>query len=118
MNSVIYFSLSTFLFSLSINAFAQWDFDNSGGRIFDMRKNSQTVLTITLESVDPKRITEACNRMSRSFGNSGFAYEPLSCAFWKGKTCHIILPHKVDMRTIGHEVMHCFQGDWHKQPSK
>jgi hypothetical protein len=99
-------------------AHAQWNFDNSGGRMFDMRKNEQKTVTITIESVDPKKIQQACDRKSKQLGNSGFSYEPVACAFWYGKTCHIIMPHRVDMRTVGHEIMHCYQGDWHHQPNQ
>lgn len=106
------------LLFVPVMAHAQWSFDNSGGRIFDMRKNDQKTVTITIKSVDPKDMREACDRKSRQFGNSGFNYEPLACAFWQGSTCHIIMPHKVDMRTVGHEIMHCYQGDWHSQPNR
>lgn len=106
------------VFCLSNQSWAQWEFDNSGSRIFDMRSNSQQTMRITLESVAASEVKGACDRKSKALGYGGFSYEAIACAFWKGKTCHIILPHKVDMRTIGHEVMHCFQGDWHKQPSK
>jgi hypothetical protein len=91
----------------------QWDFDNSGSRIFDMRKNEQKKITITIESVEPKDMQQACDKKSRQLGNGGFKTPMLACSFWEGKTCHIIMPHKVDMRTVGHEVMHCFQGSWH-----
>jgi hypothetical protein len=117
MRFIIYRSAVTFLLAVSSNVYAQWDFDNSGGRNFDMRQNTQKSVKITLESVAPSEIRKACDRKSRELGNGGFSYEPIACAFWTGKTCHIIVPHKVDMRTIGHEVMHCFQGDWHKQPN-
>lgn len=106
-----------FAFCLSNQSWAQWNFDNSGSRTFDMRFNANQSVKITLESVAPSEIRKACDRKSRELGSGGFSYEPIACAFWKGKTCHIIVPHKVDMRTIGHEVMHCFQGDWHKQPN-
>lgn len=102
-----------FAFCLSNQSWAQWDFDNSGGRVFDMRQNSHKSVNITLESVAAKDVRSTCDRKSKEFGYGGFSYEPIACAFWKGKTCHIILPHKVDMRTIGHEVMHCFEGHWH-----
>ncbi len=102
------------LLIIPFTAYAQqWDFDNSGSRIFDMRKNEQKKITIIIESVDPKDMQAACNKKSKQLGNGGFNTPMLACSFWEGKNCHIIMPHKVDMRTVGHEVMHCFQGSWH-----
>jgi len=114
MNSSVVSRLSIVLVSaLMGQASAQWDFDNSGGRIFDMRDNTKKSVKITLESVDPKQIKSACDRKSKELGFGGLPHPALACAFWRGNNCHIIVPHKVDMRTIGHEVMHCFQGNWH-----
>jgi hypothetical protein len=99
---------------LPLTATAQWQFDNSGGRIFDMRDNKRKTISITIESVDPKDIKAACNKKSLEFGYGGFNnVVPMACAFWRGKSCHIIMPHKIDMRTVGHEIMHCYQEDWH-----
>lgn len=108
----------TALLFVPLVAQAQWQFDNSGSRIFDMRDNDQKTVTVTIESVDPKDVQRACDRKSKQMGNGGFNYRPLACAFWQGKSCHIIMPHKIDMRSIGHEVMHCYQGDWHSQPNQ
>lgn len=92
---------------------AQWTFNNDGTRIFDMRKNREETVRITLQSVERAKVKEECNKKSKAVGNGGFKEEPLACTFWWGSKCHIIVAHEVDMRTIGHEVMHCFQGNWH-----
>jgi hypothetical protein len=97
---------------------SQWTFNNDGSRQFDMRKNERATVKVTIESVDPRRVKDACDKKSVALGNGGFKEEMLACTFWSGSKCHIIVAHRVDMRTIGHEVMHCFQGSWHKQPSK
>jgi hypothetical protein len=108
--------LALLVFPLSVHA--GWAFDNSGERMFDLRKNETSKTTITIQNVDPKHMQKECNAYSRKIGNSGVNYQPLACAFWTKNTCHIIMPHRVDMRTVGHEVMHCFQGDWHSQPNQ
>ncbi len=92
---------------------AQWDFDNRGSRTFDMRKNDTNKSTVTIRSVNKNDVKKECDAYSRKVGNNGFNYEPLACAFWQDNKCTIIVPHLIDMRTIGHEVMHCFQGGWH-----
>lgn len=101
------------LMLVTSTAHAQWNFDNSGGREFDMSKNMTNKSTITIKYVEANKINQACNEESRKVGNNGYNYKVLACSFYWDNRCTIIVPKKVDMRTIGHEVMHCFQGDWH-----
>ena len=94
-------------------AHAQWSFDNSGGRVFDMSKNITSKTTVELKYVESKDIQKTCDTLSRKFGNNGYGYGVLACTFFWDNKCVVVVPKKVDMRTIGHEMMHCFQGDWH-----
>jgi hypothetical protein len=94
-------------------ALAQWSFDNSGSRVFDMSKNITNKSTIEIKYVEQKDIQKTCDTLSRKYGNNGYGYSVLACTFfWKDK-CVVVVPREVDMRTIGHEMMHCFHGDWH-----
>jgi hypothetical protein len=108
---IIFFGLVAIATPGSIQA--QWKFNNDGSRIFDMRKNKEDSVRITIQSVNQSQVKEECQKKSIALGNGGFKEEMLACTFWWGSKCHIIVAHKVDMRTIGHEVMHCFQGSWH-----
>jgi len=101
------------LLMLPLMANAQWSFDNSGGRVFDMSKNITKKTTIELKYVEPKDIQKTCDTLSRKFGNNGYNYGVLACTFFWDDKCVVVVPKKVDMRTVGHEMMHCFQGDWH-----
>ena len=101
------------LLMLPLMANAQWSFDNSGGRVFDMSKNLTKKTTIELKYVEPKDIQKTCDTLSRKFGNNGYNYGVLACTFFWDDKCVVVVPKKVDMRTVGHEMMHCFQGDWH-----
>lgn len=94
---------------------AQWNFDNSGSRIFDMRKNETSLTTVEIRYVNASQIQAACDEQSRKFGFNGFgAGGAMACSWnWPDK-CLMILPEMVDMRTVGHEFMHCLQGSWHK----
>ncbi len=62
-------------------------------------------------------INEACERESRRLGNKGFGYALLACSFWErsgDKTiCTIITSKATNLVTLGHEVRHCFQGEFH-----
>lgn len=101
------------LLMLPLMANAQWSFDNSGGRVFDMSKNITKKSTVELKYVEPNDIQKTCDTLSRKFGNNGYNYGVLACTFFWDDKCVVVVPKKVDMRTIGHEMMHCFQGDWH-----
>jgi hypothetical protein len=103
----------TILMAPSI-AIAQWSFDNSGSRVFDMSKNITKKTTIELKYVEPKDIQKTCDTLSRNYGNKGYSYGVLACTFFWDNKCVVVVPKMVDMRTIGHEMMHCFQGDWHE----
>lgn len=99
---------------LCVGAPAQtWDFNNSGSRIFDMSKNQTEKTVVTVRYVPAARILEACNAQSREFGFNGFPGGALACSWNWPDRCYIILPEKVDMRTVGHEFLHCLQGQWH-----
>jgi hypothetical protein len=101
------------LLMLPLMANAQWSFDNSGGRVFDMSKNITKKSTVELKYVEPNDIQKTCDTLSRKFGNNGYNHGVLACTFFWDDKCVVVVPKKVDMRTIGHEMMHCFQGDWH-----
>ena len=101
------------LLMLPLMANAQWSFDNSGGRVFDMSKNITKKTTVELKYVEPQDIQKTCDTLSRKFGNNGYKYGVLACTFFWDDRCVVVVPKKVDMRTVGHEMMHCFQGDWH-----
>ena len=95
-------------------AIAQWSFDNSGSRVFDMSKNITQKTTIELKYVETKDMQKTCDTLSRKYGNNGYSYEVLACTFFWDNKCVVVVPKMVDMRTIGHEMMHCFQGSWHE----
>ena len=90
-----------------------WDFNNSGSRIFDMSKNQTEKTVVTVRYVPAAKLLEACNAQSREFGYNGFPGGALACSWNWPDRCYIILPEKVDMRTVGHEFLHCLQGQWH-----
>ena len=94
---------------------AQWDFDNSPGRMFDMRQNLTSKTTVNISYVPASRIQAACDAQSRKFGFNGFPKGALACSWYEHDRCTMILPEKVDMRTVGHEFLHCLQANWHQE---
>jgi hypothetical protein len=99
----------------SYNAFA---YDNSPYALFSTDKNIVTQSTVKWIPVD--NVQEVCERESRRRGNNGFGYTLNACTFWDvtgpgTNTCTIITNKNPMMNTIGHEIRHCFQGNWHNE---
>ena len=106
--------LTFVLFFVVTTAQAQWTYDNSPERKFDMSRNIINRTTIEWRYVEhPSQVQAACEAESRRVGNGGFGYGVMACSFFQPDRCTIITARQVDMRTIGHEVMHCFQFNWH-----
>ena len=76
-------------------------------------KSTVNVLTLpTLEAV-----RQRCDLESTKRGKGKFGYKIDACTFWErtplGNSCTIVIPEKTNNDTLGHEVRHCFQGDFH-----
>jgi hypothetical protein len=79
---------------------------------FDTASNYTNQSTISWVIVD--NVQKACEAESRKRGYNGFGFGVLACSFYKGDQCTIITGKKTTMHSLGHEVRHCFQADWHK----
>ena len=73
------------------NAYAQWSFDNSGGRVFDMSKNITKKSTVEIKYVEPQDIQKTCDAMSRGYGNKGYNYGVLACTFFWDNKCVVVV---------------------------
>jgi hypothetical protein len=92
-----------------------WDFDNSPWRVFDMKQNLTNKTQLEIRYAKATEIQAVCDAQSRKFGFNGFPNGALACTWYQQDRCIMILPEKVDMRTAGHEFLHCLQGNWHKE---
>ena len=62
-----------------------------------------------------KNVQEACNKEGAIRGtNDKFDARTVACAYWDNNSCVIITHLKTTTHTLGHEIRHCFQGEWHK----
>lgn len=93
---------------ISQTAFASWDDPH---RQFDMSKNSPETMSITLKSVD--NVQQTCESENRKRFGKNFGFAVNACSFWEGNSCIIIVPRRASMHTLGHELLHCYQGNWH-----
>ena len=73
---------------------------------------SETI-TLTWRTVD--NVQQACEAESRRRGFNGFGYSVEACSFWNGNgtECIIITKSKTNNHELGHELRHCFQGNYH-----
>lgn len=95
-------------FLVATNAMA---FNDDPTRPFDTRANYTNQSTITWRPVDD--VQKACEAESRKRGFKGFGYGVQACSFFDGNQCTIITGKITNMHSLGHEVRHCFQGNWH-----
>jgi len=83
---------------------------------FDMTRNYSNDVSMTF--IQAKNVQAACDKESRKRGYGGFNYAVEACSFWSklpvGNSCTIITARTANFHTIGHEVRHCLQGDYHK----
>lgn len=58
-----------------------------------------------------------CEAESRRRGFNGFGYPIQACTFWdktpSGYQCTMITTKNPTIHNLGHEVRHCFQGNYH-----
>jgi hypothetical protein len=107
-------ALAVVLAVTSVNAFAYFEDPHQQ---FDMTHNMTNQTTITFKQVD--NVTAECDKESRARGGGGFGYSVDACSFWDKKlvgpdSCIVITPKTANFHTIGHEIRHCLQGNWHK----
>jgi hypothetical protein len=86
-------------------------FNDDPSQPFDTASNYTTQSTITWRTVD--NVQKVCESESRKRGYGGFGYGVQACSFFDGNQCTIITSKKTTMHSLGHEVRHCFQGNWH-----
>ena len=90
------------------SVYANWD---DPLKPFDASKNIYD--TVTVKWLAVSNLQQVCEAESKKRGKGGFGYAVNACSFWEGNTCTIITSQKPSMHSLGHEVRHCFQGNWH-----
>ena len=85
---------------------------------FLMTRNMTNRTTITFRPVN--NVQAACDAESKRLTGQGFGFGVDACSFWnnEGTQCTIITGPTANFHTIGHEVRHCIQGNFHNGKSK
>jgi hypothetical protein len=83
---------------------------------FSGESNFTNKTTVTWKQVVD--IQKECNIESKKRGYNGYNYSIEGCSFWdkdafQGNVCYILTPLKTSFWTLGHELRHCFQGNFH-----
>ena len=63
-----------------------------------------------------ENVTEVCRRAAKISTAQAMMTPPLACAMWNvaSKECVIITGTKVSHVELGHELRHCFEGNFHR----
>lgn len=97
---------------ISINSNAESPYD-----LFSTKKNFTDSSTIKWEQTS--NVQKACDKQRTDAGFPPYGYSVDACSLWKTNilgqdVCYIITAKNVSMWTMGHELRHCFQGEYHK----
>jgi len=96
-------------------------FEDDPYMFFTVGENQTNEVKITWIAVED--IQKSCDAESKKRGKNGFPYAVDACSFWGDKrnsagsmqrTCFIFTSAKTNTHTLGHEMRHCFQGEYHK----
>lgn len=63
-----------------------------------------------------ENVVEVCSRAAKISTAQAWMTPPLACAMWNvaSKECVIITGKKVSHVELGHELRHCFEGNFHR----
>jgi hypothetical protein len=89
-----------------------YSFNDDPTTLFDTRSNYTNESNIKWTPVE--NLQETCEKESRKRGFGGFNYPIKACTFFDGNKCDIFTSKNLNMHTLGHEVRHCFQGNYHR----
>jgi len=81
---------------------------------FDMTHNETNQVKISF--VQTNNVQSTCSAESIRRGKGAFGYSIEACSFWNSSftECTIVTAPTANFHTIGHEVRHCLQGNFHK----
>lgn len=94
---------------ISTVAHADWHADPTAN--FDASKLTTEQSSISWRRVDD--VKGACTALAKSKGLNITFKDPNACSWYNKTQCIIITGKKTTIEHLGHEVRHCFQGEWH-----
>jgi hypothetical protein len=101
-------SFNTNTSSTGVMTFKGWENPETK---FDASQNE--TMDVKLRWVVVKDIDAACSAENKKRGGGVFKFNVQACSFWEGKECIIMTPKMASIHNLGHEVLHCFRGNFH-----
>jgi len=103
--------ISILMIAVSGIVFAAPEYDESPTALFSTSSNKKVTMKINwITTANPQA---TCNAEAKKRGYQNFGFTVSACGFWLDDTCTIVTGKDTSMHTVGHEIRHCFQGDWH-----
>jgi len=101
------------LIALLLVSQTAYAFDDSPTKPFSTKENESETMLITWKPVD--NVQQVCQSEYKRRGFGAFNYAVDACSFWNNntKTCIIYTRKNPTMHDVGHEIRHCYQGNWH-----
>ena len=98
-----------------ITSLAHAQLEKSPTDMYDMTQLKTTQTTIKIVTVD--NIRAKCDSIRKSEGFGAFPYPVSACTVWPKdgsfSSCTIYIGKKTNNDILGHEVRHCFAGNFH-----
>ena len=104
-------NIVAFLTIISFTTFANAENWRDPESRFDATKSFTSISTIRWQITD--NVQKTCEAESKQRGLGGFGFGVDACSFWEGSSCVIITGRFTTMHEIGHEMRHCFKGNYH-----
>jgi len=77
----------------------------------DTEKNLYQTVILRWQQADD--IQARCDAENLARGYPKFKHAIRACAFWSGNVCTIFTKKMANLEEVGHEVVHCYQQNWH-----
>ena len=92
-------------------------YDDSPYSTFSTDANFTTTSIISWEPADD--VQAACDANRRKRGRPPYSIKVKACSFWSvnmlnQNICHIVTKRDTTIWSVGHEIRHCFQRNWHE----
>ena len=100
---------------ISQSALSKDNFKDNPYSMFSAKDNMEKQTNVTWRPVS--NLQKECEKESQKRKLGGFGYPVTACSFWdngpRGNRCLILTARNLNMHTLGHEMRHCFQGNYH-----
>ena len=80
---------------------------------FSTKPNRTNTLSVSWMVVPTAKVQATCDAISMDSGLGGFGYAVDACSFWQKNACVIVTGEQTTHSTLGHEIRHCYQGNFH-----